>query len=63
MRKTQVALAALALMASTAALADGVAISGGIDIGMQNSTGDGSKMRSGMLGINVVNLAASEDLG
>jgi len=63
MRKTQVALAALALMASTAALADGVTISGGIDIGMQNSTNGGSKMGSGLLGINVVNVAASEDLG
>jgi predicted porin len=63
MKKTQVALAALALVASTAALADGVTISGGIDIGMQNTTNGGSKMASGLLGINVVNVAASEDLG
>jgi len=63
MKKTQIALAALAFVASTAAMADGVTISGGIDIGMQNSTNGGSKMASGMLGINVVNLAASEDLG
>ena len=63
MKKTQVALAALALVASTAAMADGVTISGGIDIGMQNTTNGGSKMASGLLGINVVNVAASEDLG
>jgi len=63
MKKTQVALAALALVASSAALADGVTISGGIDIGMQHSTNGGSKMGSGLLGINVINVAASEDLG
>jgi predicted porin len=63
MKKTQIALAALALVASTAAMADGVTISGGIDIGMQNTTGGGSRMGSGLLGINVVNLAGSEDLG
>ncbi len=34
MKKTQVALAALALVASTAALADGVTLSGSLDAGI-----------------------------
>jgi len=38
MKKTQVALAALALVASTAALADGVKISGTLDFAIANST-------------------------
>jgi len=63
MKKTQVALAALALMASTAALADGITLSGAIDIGAQNSSNGGTRMGSGLLGINVINLAGSEDLG
>jgi len=37
MKKTQVALAALALVASTAALADGVKISGTLDVGIANT--------------------------
>jgi len=37
MKKTQVALAALALVASTAALADGVTVSGSLDAGVAHT--------------------------
>ena len=40
MKKTQVALAALALVASTAALADGVTIYGALDGAVAHSTGE-----------------------
>jgi predicted porin len=69
MRKTQVALAALALMASTAALATEVKISGQIDIGVFNSgkssTGSGGTFmeQGGMLDHSSVTLSANEDLG
>jgi len=62
MRKTQVALAALALVASSAALAD-VTVSGYLDAGVANSTGKGTNMASGLLAPNVLNLSGSEDLG
>lgn len=67
MRKTQVALAALALMASTAALAE-VKISGVMDVGIGRTSGNG-----GVGGVYVTNgafvdhsaieLDASEDMG
>ncbi len=63
MKKTQVALAALALVASTAALADGVTISGYADVGVQNTTGLGSYMTGGLLAPNVINFAGTENLG
>ncbi len=63
MRKTQVALAALALVASTAAMADGVKVSGILDAGVQNSTGNGTYIASGLLAPNFINFAGSEDLG
>jgi len=47
MRKTQFALAALALVASTAALADGVKISGIIDVGVGHNTGKGTYVSQG----------------
>jgi len=47
MKKTQVALAALALVASTAALADGVKVSGQMDVGVGNTTGVGTYMEQG----------------
>jgi predicted porin len=47
MKKTQVALAALALVASTAALADGVKVSGQIDVGVGHTTNVGSYMEQG----------------
>jgi len=59
MKKTQVALAALALMASTAALAD-VAMGGYVEAAVQNSSGS-SRMIGGGLDINKLYFAASED--
>jgi len=47
MKKTQIALAALALVASTAAIADGVKVSGQIDVGVGHTTGVGSYMEQG----------------
>ena len=47
MKKTQVALAALALVASTASLADGVKVSGQIDVGVGHTTNVGSYMEQG----------------
>jgi hypothetical protein len=47
MRKTQVALAALALMASTAVLADGVTVSGSLDAGLA-STNSAANANRGM---------------
>jgi len=64
MRKTQVALAALALMASTAALADGVKISGQIDFGIQSYTGKGTSFeQGGWADHSRITFSGSEDLG
>ena len=69
MRKTQVALAALALVASTAAMAGEVSISGQIDIGMFNTDrasngAGGSYMEQGaLLDHSSITLNAKEDLG
>jgi predicted porin len=69
MKKTQVALAALALVASTAALANGVTISGQIDLGVMhtgksNNGAGGTFMEQGaLLDHSSVNISASEDLG
>jgi len=65
MKKTQIALAAVALVASSAALAD-VAVSGRIDYAYANddTTGGGlSGIRGGNLAPNFVNVTGSEDLG
>ena len=63
MKKTQVALAALALVASTAALADGVTIYGTADLSIVNT-----KSGTGMGGLgnsagSIFGFRASEDLG
>lgn len=69
MKKTQVALAALALVASTAALADGVTISGQIDLGVMHTSksvngAGGTFMEQGaLLDHSSVNISGSEDLG
>jgi len=64
MRKTQVALAALALMASTAALADGVKISGVIDAAVASTTGKGTYLEQGAwTSVSSITFSASEDLG
>jgi len=69
MKKTQVALAALALVASTAALADGVTISGQIDLGVfhtgkSTAGAGGTFMEQGaLLDHSSVNISANEDLG
>jgi predicted porin len=71
MRKTQVALAALALVASSAALAEGVTVSGRFDVGYQTGSGsrdlDGAGLKKGLkdslLGPNQLNFSSSEDLG
>jgi len=75
MKKTQVALAALALVASTAALAD-VTMSGQIDLGLFHTSGYNSATlgngkvgggtfveQGGMMDHSSVTLTASEDLG
>jgi len=64
MKKTQVALAALALVASTAALADGVKVYGTADVGV--IAADSGKLQMAGAGNNsasVVGLTGSEDLG
>ena len=61
MKKTQVALAALALVASSAALAE-VKIGGYMDIGVQNSKGNGTVLSGGNLDINNINFSASEEI-
>jgi predicted porin len=71
MRKTQFALAALALVASTAALAEGVTISGRMDVGYQSGSGSAdvdtagatSALSGGLLAPNFLNFSGSEDLG
>lgn len=71
MKKTQVALAALALLASTAALADGVKVSGIIDYGIQNYSGSGTAQtgkgtsfeQGGWSDHSSITFSGSEDLG
>jgi predicted porin len=64
MRKTQVALAALALVASTAALADGVTVYGTLDASMVNSNNGGGSNFSGpgQWGANVIGFRGTTDL-
>ncbi len=74
MRKTQMALAAVALVASTAAMAD-VTVSGRFDAGVQSGTGtadlngaDAGTLKrqlsgAGLLAPNQLNFSGSEDLG
>jgi len=64
MKKTQVALAALALVASTAALADGVKVSGQIDYGIQSYTGKGTSFeQGGWADHSSITFSGSEDMG
>jgi len=64
MRKTQMALAAVALVASTAVLADGVKVSGRFDYAYAaDSKSTMSGIREGNLAPNFVNVTGSEDLG
>jgi len=61
MKKTQVALAALALVASTAAMAE-VTLGGYVDAGVQSSTGNGTVLSGGNLDINNIRFSASEEI-
>jgi len=66
MRKTQMALAAVALVASTAAMAADVTVSGRIDYGYATDSGTTSKqtgLQGGLLAPNFFNVGGSEDLG
>ena len=65
MRKTQVALAALALVASTAALAEGVKVSGQFDVGVGTTTGVGGGFmeQGGWMDNSHIRFSGSEDLG
>ena len=69
MKKTQFALAALALVASTAALADGVTVYGNLDAGIANqNSGAGTALRGTFAegnwnGGSAFGLRGSEDLG
>jgi len=69
MRKTQIALAAVALVASSAALANGVTVSGSLDAGIasQNSAIGGAKttnfVEGNWNGGSHMTFAGSEDLG
>ncbi len=64
MRKTQMALAAVALVASTAAMAADVTVSGRIDYAYaSDSAGTMTGLREGNLAPNFINVTGSEDLG
>lgn len=64
MKKTQVALAALALVASTAALADGVTVYGRVDASVAKQTGSSTSFDgSGNWDTSVFGVRGSEDLG
>ena len=63
MRKTQVALAALALVASTAAMANGVTVYGTADASVYNAGGTTGFAGTGNWGTSVLGFKGSEDLG
>lgn len=64
MKKTQVALAALALVASTAALADGVTVYGTLDTSVTKTTGSSNAFDgTGNWGTSLFGIKGSEDLG
>ena len=63
MKKTQVALAALALVASTAALADGVKLYGVADFSMLNDSKGTYAMGAGNNAGSIFGITGSEDLG
>jgi predicted porin len=66
MKKTQMALAAVALVASTAAMAADVTVSGRLDYGYasdNSSTSSQTGLQGGLLAPNFFNVGGSEDLG
>ncbi len=66
MKKTQMALAAVALVASTAAMAADVSVSGRIDYGYasdNSSTTSQTGLQGGLLAANFFNVGGSEDMG
>lgn len=63
MKKTQLALAAVALVASTAAMADGVTVYGTIDAGIASTSANTSFFGAGNNGATLFGLRGSEDLG
>lgn len=65
MKKSNIALAALALIASTAAMAEGVTVYGVIDAGIAKTTGSGTYLdgTGGFNGGNWIGFKGSEDLG
>jgi len=65
MRKTQMALAAVALVASTAALADGVKISGTLEGAVANTTNNGTHFSGagGWVAGNNIRFSGDQDLG
>jgi len=67
MKKTQIALAALALVASTAALADGVTVYGVLDVGLQSVNNGTTTTRSfgggGTESPSLIGFRGAEDLG
>jgi predicted porin len=65
MRKTQIALAAVALVASTAALADGVKISGTLEGAVANTTNNGTYLSTagGWVAGNNIRFSGDQDLG
>ena len=65
MKKSNIALAALALIASTAAMAEGVTVYGVIDAGIAKSTGTNTYLdgTGGFNGGNWIGFKGSEDLG
>lgn len=63
MRKTQVALAAMALVASTAVLADGVKVYGTVDAGVISTSGGTAMYGAGNNGTTSFGLSGSTDAG
>ena len=63
MKKTQVALAALALVASTAAMANGVTVYGALDVGVASNSNGTSFFGAGNSNTSLFGLKGSEDIG
>lgn len=62
MKKTQVALAALALVASSAVMADGVTVYGRLDVSAARITGQATQMLHSNWDTSVIGVKGSEDL-
>ncbi len=63
MKKTQLALAAVALVASSAAMANGVTIYGIADVGIASTSGKTGFYGDGNNGTTLIGIRGSEDLG